>query len=77
MKRTTVYLPEDLKRDLEEMAESTGRSQADLIREGVRRMVGAKNPPKPRVPLFRSDTPTLADEVDERLRGQLDHGVFP
>ena len=34
MEKTTVYLPDELKRALRRAARSTGRSEADLIREG-------------------------------------------
>src|SRR5439155_459685 len=36
MQKTTVYLPDDLKAAIERTAAETGRSEADLIREGVR-----------------------------------------
>ena len=36
MCKTTVYLPDDLKAELKRVAAETGRSQADLIREGIR-----------------------------------------
>ena len=35
MEKTTVYLPTQLKRALERAARSEGRSEAELIREGV------------------------------------------
>ena len=35
MEKTTVYLPDELKRALRRAAHSTGRSEADLIREGI------------------------------------------
>jgi hypothetical protein len=41
MKKTTVYLPDDLKSER----------------------------PRPRLPLFSSDDPTLAERVDEELPG--------
>ena len=69
MKRTTVYLPEDLKEDLERAARLTGVSEAELIREGVRHAVAARSNRRPRIPLFRSDDPTLAERVDELLAG--------
>ncbi len=69
MQRTTVYLPESLKLELQRVARTAGRSEADLIREGVRRVVDAYDSPPPRIPLFKSDDPTLAERVDEHLAG--------
>jgi Arc/MetJ-type ribon-helix-helix transcriptional regulator len=67
MVKTTVYLPEDLKRDLERLADESGRSEADLIREGVAQLVAAEQRPRPTLPLFESGEPTLAERVDEAL----------
>jgi hypothetical protein len=69
MVRTTVALPEDLKRLLKEAARAEGRSEAELIREGVRRVVHRHATRPPTIPLFTSDDPTLAEHVDEYLRG--------
>lgn len=69
MHRTTVYLPEDLKLNLERAARVTERSEADLIREGIRQVVAAYAPQRPQIPLFRSNDPTLAERVDEHLKG--------
>ena len=69
MYRTTVYLPEALKRDLERVAAETGRSEADLIREGIRLAVARHAAPLPHFGIFDSGDPTLADRVDELLAG--------
>jgi Arc/MetJ-type ribon-helix-helix transcriptional regulator len=70
MKKTTVYLPDDLKEALGRAAEARGTSEAGLIREAVRELVRELlEPPKPRLPLFASGDPTLAERVDEELRG--------
>ncbi len=69
MKKTTVYLPDELKFALERVATERGRSEADLIREAVRDLVRNSETPRPRLPLFRSGDPTLAERVDEELRG--------
>jgi plasmid stability protein len=69
MKKSTVYLPDDLKAALERAAAARGRSEADLIREAVRELTRNLEPPRPRLPLFSSDDPTLAERVDEALEG--------
>jgi Arc/MetJ-type ribon-helix-helix transcriptional regulator len=69
MKKTTVYLPDDLKAALERMAAAQGRSEAELIRQAVRELTRNLEPPRPRLPLFRSGDPTLAERVDEALEG--------
>ena len=42
MRRTQIYLDEDLDRKLREVAAAEGRSAADLIREAVRRYLAAR-----------------------------------
>ena len=69
MEKTTVYLPDDLKRALRRAARSTGRSEADLIREGIGLVAGTHRIADPRLPLFESGQPDLADRVDEALDG--------
>jgi Ribbon-helix-helix protein, copG family len=67
--KTTVYLPDDLKSALERAAILSRRSEADLIREGVRRVTSEYSAPEPRLPLFESGDPSLSDRVDELLAG--------
>ncbi len=69
MERTTVYLPATLKRALERAATIRGASEAELIREGVAIVTRDVAPPDPRLPLFASGQPDLAERVDEALRG--------
>ena len=69
MKKTTVYLPEDLKSALGRVAAEKGRSEAELIREAIGELVRNAEPPRPRLPLFSSDDPTLARRFEEELRG--------
>jgi len=69
MVRTSVSLPEDLKRRLREVAAAEGRSEAELIREGVQRVVSRRSTRPPRIPLFSSDDPCLAERVEEYLHG--------
>ncbi len=69
MYKTTVYLPDDLKAQLERTAAETRRSEADLIREGIRLAIGQHQPPAPRSGIFDSGDPSLAERVDELLKG--------
>ncbi len=69
MVRTTVYLPEELKANLKRVARSQGRSEAELIREGVRQIVEGARQRRPTIPLFASGDPTLAERIDELLDG--------
>jgi hypothetical protein len=66
MHRTTVHLPDDLKAALEQMSAATGKSEAELIREGVRQLAGANVKPRPTFPLFDSGDP-ISHRVDELL----------
>ncbi len=45
MKKTTLYLPDDLRQGLRNLARRTGRSQAELIREATRRLVDEQRVP--------------------------------
>ena len=42
MTKTTVYLEETIAAELRDLAEATGRSQAELIHEAIRRYVSAE-----------------------------------
>jgi Ribbon-helix-helix protein, copG family len=67
MTRTTVYLPLDAKRRLSAAAHRQHRSEADLIRDAIGRLL-AEEPesPRPSPPSFDLD-PSVADHVDEHL----------
>ena len=69
MEKTTVYLTDDLKAALRRAARSTGRSEAELIREGIGLVTGTHRVAEPRLPLFESGRPDLAERVDELLDG--------
>lgn len=69
MRKTTVYLPEDLRRRLAQLAEQQGTSQATLIRRALEDLLERDRGPRPRLPLFRGPDPTLAERVDEALEG--------
>ena len=44
MKKTSVYLTEEEAADLRRLAARDGRSQAELIRDGIRRVIGEAEP---------------------------------
>ena len=71
VKRTTIYLPEELKRQLELTARAESRTEADIIREALAEALGARIPPRPQLPVF---APTgretdWAERADELLEG--------
>lgn len=71
MRKTTVYLPDSLKRSLERLAQEEGCSEAELIREALQEAVAARRSPAPTIPLNEKGLgdPTAAERVDELLAG--------
>lgn len=69
MRRTTLYLPEDLKEALERTAVAEGRSEAEIVRSALVSATAEHTYPAPRLPLFSSADPTLAERVDKELAG--------
>jgi Arc/MetJ-type ribon-helix-helix transcriptional regulator len=69
MKKTTVYLPQELKRALTRLARQRRCSEAELLREAVSRLASESHAPVPRLPLFRSTGPSIAEDVDRALEG--------
>jgi hypothetical protein len=70
MKKTTLYLPDDLKKRIETIAESDGRSEAEVIRDALVDHVD-RRPPKPRLPLpgVTLGDPTIAERAGDLLDG--------
>jgi plasmid stability protein len=67
MRRTTIYLPDDLKAALERAAAAQGKSEAEVVRNALAAATSEEAYPQPRLPLFDSGDPTLAERVDEEL----------
>lgn len=67
MKKTTVYLPDDVKAALTRAATQRGQSEAEIVRAAVAREVGGQRP-RPRGGLYSGDEP-IARRVDELLKG--------
>ncbi len=75
MRRTTVYLPDDLKAALERTAAAHGTTEAEVVRSALTAATIEHAHPKPRIPLFASGDATLAERVDEALAAGF--GVDP
>ena len=71
MKRTTIYLPDDLKKAVEEAAKRDGCSEATVIRDALESALKGRNAPRPRIPLVRQGLgdSTVARRADELLEG--------
>ncbi len=71
VRKTTLYLPDELKVTLERLATDEGRTEAELIREAIGRELERRQRPRPRVPLTAGGLgdPTAAERVDELLAG--------
>lgn len=67
MRKTTGYLPDELKRRVERTAREQNRSEAEVIRDALDRFTASTERPRPRLPLFDSGDPTLAERIDEIL----------
>jgi hypothetical protein len=69
MEKTTVYLTSAQKRALARSALLEGRSEADLIREGIETVTSRHRAAEPTIPLFDSGRPDLASRSEEYLEG--------
>lgn len=62
--KTTVYLPDELKRALERQAARLGQSEAEVVRRAI---AAAVQRPRPRAGLFAAEP--FAGRSDELLEG--------
>lgn len=69
MRKTTVYLPDELKAALERAAGEERRCEAELIHEAVSDALRRRTGPRPRHGLVDSGDPALAGRVEELLEG--------
>jgi predicted transcriptional regulator len=68
MRKTTVYLPDELKQQVERLAADQRRSEAEVIRSALVEYASRERP-RPRIPLVRGERATnVAETVDELLR---------
>jgi len=71
MAKTTIELPDELKRQVEIAAKLDRRTEEEIIRVAVEEAMLRRVPPKPRLPLFTKELPEpdMAERVDEYLKG--------
>jgi Ribbon-helix-helix protein, copG family len=72
LKKTTIYLPDDLKKEVEAMAKQEKKSEADVIRDAISSAVVLKRTyPAPRLPLpgMKLGDPTVAERAGDLLDG--------
>lgn len=69
MRKTTIYLPDDLKERIERLASDGHRSEADVIRTALTEYT-ARERPRPTLPLVHGPrgTTDVAGGVDDLLR---------
>jgi hypothetical protein len=65
MQKTTVYLTTAQRGALARAARVEGRSEADLIREGIETIAARHRTAEPTIPLFESGLSDLASRADE------------
>jgi hypothetical protein len=68
MEKTTLYLTSDTQRRLRDAARTTGRPQAELVREAIERYLEDEKPPLPRSVGMGSDEELTAANSEEWLR---------
>lgn len=70
-KKTTIYLPEELKHDIERVAQHERRREADVIREALQAAMDDRRYPEPRIPLgaYTLGAPDIAERAEELLEG--------
>ena len=69
MVKTTIYLPDELKRRIEHAARERDVSEAEVIRSAVDAAVPPLEHPRPTLPLFNSGRGDLAERWDELMEG--------
>jgi Arc/MetJ-type ribon-helix-helix transcriptional regulator len=70
VKRTTIYLPDEMKAAIERAAATRGVTEAEVIREAVREHLESRRERKLNLPLFPEGFgEEIASRVDELLEG--------
>ncbi len=78
MEKTTLYLPENLQRELREAAHREGRPQSELVREALGTYLRGRPRPRPRSIGMLEDTELRSEDakrwVRERWNRQAEAG---
>jgi hypothetical protein len=69
MTKTTVYLPDELKRSVARMAGASGKSEAEVIRDAIAALARASGRPRLTGGLFACGDPSLSARAEEALAG--------
>jgi len=70
MRRTTIYLPDEMKASIEREAARSGSTEAEVIREAIGEHLEKNRPPVPQLPVFPEGFgEDIAGRVDELLEG--------
>lgn len=69
MRKTTIYLRDEAKDALEQIARHEHAKEAELIREAIDRLIADRKRPKPTIPLFRSGLPSIASDPRSAIDG--------
>lgn len=74
-KKTTIYLPDDLKAGIERAAQHDRVSEARVIRDAVEWALQRRSLPQPTLPLvdYGLGAPDIAERVDELLDDGFGH----
>jgi phage-related minor tail protein len=67
--KTTLYLPDELKRTVARIAAASGKSEASVIREAIGALARTAERPRPCGGVFRSGDPTLSASAEGALAG--------
>ena len=68
-RKTTIYLPDTLKSDIERAARNRRRPEADIIREALTDAMVKMDYPAPKIPLvpYGLGAPDIAERAEELL----------
>ena len=69
MAKITIYLPKELQLRIAHIARLRGCTEASIIRQAIQSLAANAATPKPRLPLFNSGKPWMAESADDNLTG--------